>query len=457
MSTTLRKFITASLESEAEAAAAAAPAEETPAEPAADVEPAPAADTETEVVEAAQAVEETLGDINTVEEAAVTIEAIVLSLEAYVNEGIDRSAAALIHENATMAMVRAGFNEIKLPSLECYAVNGKLAARISMEELKDDLKKIAEKIWETFKKVLAALKAFFEKITRSYVLLEKQVEELVQKAKDTYHNPKGDKVKVKAFGKAKYLRIGKGFAKDAHPLAEFAAFTKDMRDYSKVQLNAIDYITKIEEEASKATSRDGVLAAISKLGSFHLSAPAGFTKAEAIDHNSETWASKKFVGNISFHLNIEQPHNIEEGKIGRSQGLFQLTQVQELANSDGDDSTENMYLEPLSLADYSLILANVHQMRQFLSDDEAQIKELEAKEAEYEKIINSQTVAAVKEFSELMKYTSRTRLAYMHAQHVVALAAWNVTQAYKQWGEATLDSMQIEHTEAAEAPAPAAA
>jgi hypothetical protein len=150
------------------------------------------------------------------------LESICASMEACMEDGGLNPQAALFMQHAVNGYTRRlGLSVSSItPSLESFGgASGQAAATtISMEGIKETVKKIWQAIKNAVMKAIAAVKNFFAKLIGGAKKLKSRVDALQSKLKSEGHDIKGGKVKVPSpdilnyQGKSDLASINKGFS-----------------------------------------------------------------------------------------------------------------------------------------------------------------------------------------------------------------------------------------------------
>lgn len=179
---------------------------------------------EQEIAETAEAFAESeqgSDDVGELGEISEGLESIVASMEACMEDGGLNPQAALFMQHAVNGYTRRlGLSVSQItPSLESFGgASGQAAATtISMEGIKETVKKIWQAIKNAVMKAIAAVKNFFAKLIGGAKKLKSRVDGLQSRLKSEGHEIKGGKVKVPSpdilnyQGKSDLASINKGF------------------------------------------------------------------------------------------------------------------------------------------------------------------------------------------------------------------------------------------------------
>lgn len=180
---------------------------------------------EQEIAETAEAFAESeqgSDDVQELGDISEGLESICASMEACMEDGgLNPQAALFMHHAVNGYTRRLGLDVSAItPSLESFGgASGQAAATtISMEGIKETVKKIWQAIKNAVMKAIAAVKNFFAKLIGGAKKLKSRVDALQAKLKSEGHDIKGGKVKVPSpdilnyQGKSDLASINKGFS-----------------------------------------------------------------------------------------------------------------------------------------------------------------------------------------------------------------------------------------------------
>lgn len=165
---------------------------------------------EIEVNEVGEEAEESTEVVDELDEAAATLESIAVSLEAHIQEGgIDATAATYLNLALAGVAGRIGLKS-NTPSLESFGGSSdRLAAtQVSLEEVKESIKKVAQAVKNAIIRAVQGMLAFFARVFGGMKKIEARATEL----KKAVAGAKGKKAdgKVKLMGTSR-LSLGKKF------------------------------------------------------------------------------------------------------------------------------------------------------------------------------------------------------------------------------------------------------
>jgi hypothetical protein len=148
-----------------------------------------------ELAEASDDVEAAHEVIEELEEGATGLEGIALSLESSLaSGGIGPEAAVFLQHAITAHTKRLGITRSLVPSMESFGGEStkQQATNISMESVKETLNKVWEAIKKAFWSVVAAVKAFFDRLFNIGPRIKHAAEGLKKKVEEAKHENGGE-------------------------------------------------------------------------------------------------------------------------------------------------------------------------------------------------------------------------------------------------------------------------